>query len=105
MGRCQGIGRGSARPLVLTACSHDIRFPDPAFAGAIIGDAPVLEYYAASHPDRAVSVVGAIFEPDKYGFALPLHHRLTRQLSVEIIGAHERGQLAEIRERYFGENP
>lgn len=72
---------------------------------AIIGDAPVLEYYAASHPDRAVSVVGAIFEPDKYGFALPLHHRLTRQLSVEIIGAHERGQLAEIRERYFGENP
>ncbi|SMH44090.1 amino acid ABC transporter substrate-binding protein, PAAT family [Mesorhizobium australicum] len=72
---------------------------------AIIGDAPVLEYYATSHPDQAVSVVGAIFEPDKYGFALPLHHPLTRQLSVEIIGAHERGQIAEIRQRYFGESP
>jgi ABC-type amino acid transport substrate-binding protein len=36
---------------------------------AIVGDAPVLEYYAHSNPDVPVSVVGAIFEPDKYGFA------------------------------------
>ena len=72
---------------------------------AIVGDAPVLEYYASTHADQRVSVVGAIFEPDKYGFALPNNSTLTRALTVELIGAHERGQIEAIRTRYFGANP
>ena len=70
---------------------------------AIVGDAPVLEYYAASHPDVPVTVVGAIFEPDKYGFGLTLDNDLTRPLTVEIIGAHESGLLEELRSKYFGD--
>jgi polar amino acid transport system substrate-binding protein len=70
---------------------------------AIIGDAPVLEYYANSHPDVPVAVVGRIFEPDKYGFGLPLNNRLTRPLAVELIGAHESGLVAEIRSKFFGD--
>lgn len=71
---------------------------------AIVGDAPVLEYYA--HTTNApVSVVGAIFEPDKYGFGLPLHSELTRPLTVAIIGAHESGLVEELRIRYFGDTP
>jgi polar amino acid transport system substrate-binding protein len=70
---------------------------------AIVGDAPVLEYYANSHPEVPVSVVGAIFEPDKYGFGLPLGSDLTRPLTVEIIGTHESGLLDELRSRYFGD--
>lgn len=71
---------------------------------AIIGDAPVLEYYTHTH-DEPVSVVGAIFEPDKYGFGLQLNSDLTRPLTVAIIGAHERGLIEELKVRHFGESP
>jgi ABC-type amino acid transport substrate-binding protein len=68
---------------------------------AIVADAPVLEYYAATHPDEAVAVVGPIFEPDKYGFGLTLGSDLTRPLTVQLLGAHESGLLAELRAKYF----
>lgn len=72
---------------------------------AIIGDAPVLEYYAHTHTEQRVDVIGGVFEPDKYGFGLPLNSPLTRRLTVELIGAHERGFVEELRARYFGESP
>ena len=72
---------------------------------AIIGDAPVLEYHAHTHPALPLAVVGAIFEPDKYGFGLPHRSALTRPLTVELIGAHESGLIEEIRQTYFGDEP
>lgn len=72
---------------------------------AIIGDAPVLEYYAHTHPEDTVSVTGAIFEPDKYGFALPPGRDPTRALTLEVIGAYESGFIEDVRARYFGEEP
>lgn len=72
---------------------------------AIVGDAPVLEYHAHTHPQLPVSVVGAIFEPDKYGFGLPQGSTWTRPLTVELIGAHESGLIDGIRTRYFGNTP
>lgn len=69
---------------------------------AIIGDAPVLEYFAYTNPNRPLTVVGAIFEPDKYGFGLPQNSPLTRRLTVEIIGANESSELEELKARYFG---
>lgn len=69
---------------------------------AILGDAPVLEYYTHKNPGQGLTVVGPIFMPDKYAFGLPHDSELTRPLSVEIIGLHESGRLAEIRTRYFG---
>lgn len=69
---------------------------------AIVGDAPVLEYFAHEHPDRQLSVVGAIFKPDKYAFGLPRGSDLARELSVELIGAHDDNEIREIRTRYFG---
>jgi polar amino acid transport system substrate-binding protein len=71
---------------------------------AVVGDTPVLEYYAYTHPDARLEVVGTIFHPDKYGFGLPLNSPLTRPLSVAVIGAHEDGVIEDIRTRYFGEN-
>lgn len=70
---------------------------------AIVADAPVLEYYAHSHPEQAISVVGAIFEPDKYGFGLPSGSPLARPLTIALIGAHEAGRIDEIYGRYFAE--
>jgi ABC-type amino acid transport substrate-binding protein len=69
---------------------------------AIIADAPVLEYYAHTHPDLPVNVVGRLFEPDKYGFALPRHSPLARPLTIEVLGAHEHGVIEELRTKYFG---
>ena len=69
---------------------------------AIIGDAPVLEYYAYTHPDTPLDVVGRIFEPDKYGFALPRGSALTRPLTVTLLGAHESGLVEELDAKYFG---
>jgi ABC-type amino acid transport substrate-binding protein len=72
---------------------------------AIIGDAPVLEFYAHSHPEQRVDVIGGIFEPDKYGFGLPLNSPSTRRLTVELIGAHERGLVEQLHDKYFGVSP
>lgn len=72
---------------------------------AIVGDAPVLQYYAHTHPESSVAVVGRIFEPDKYGFGLPLHSALTRPVTVELLGNHEIGRVQELRSKYFGEAP
>jgi ABC-type amino acid transport substrate-binding protein len=72
---------------------------------AIVGDAPVLEYYSHTHPEHGVRVVGGIFEPDKYGFGLAHNSSLTRPLTVELLGAHERGTVEELHVKYFGESP
>lgn len=70
---------------------------------AIVGDAPVLEYYVHTNPGVPLRVVGPIFDPDKYGFGLPPNSQLTRPLSIELIGAHESEAIEEIRKRYFGD--
>lgn len=72
---------------------------------AIIGDAPVLEYYAHINPDQPVTVVGPIFAPDKYAFGLVHGSELRRPFTVELIGAHESGLIEEIRTQYFGNPP
>ncbi|MER9329626.1 transporter substrate-binding domain-containing protein [Mesorhizobium sp. M0488] len=69
---------------------------------AIIADAPVLEYYAYTHRNLPVRVVGRLFEPDKYGFALPLQSLLARPLTIELLGARDAGEIEALRTKYFG---
>lgn len=69
---------------------------------AIIADAPVLEYYAHTNPDLPVRVVGRLFERDKYGFALPLHSPLTREVTLAVLGAVDAGRVEELQVKYFG---
>ena len=69
---------------------------------AVVGDAPVLEYYAHSHPTADLEVVGPIFEPDKYGFALAHDSRWTRPMTLELLTAHETDLIEQLRVRYFG---
>ncbi len=72
---------------------------------AIVGDAPNLEYYAFSNPDRPVSVVGPIFQPEKYGFGIARSSNLARPVTLEILGAYEVEQIEALRAKYFGERP
>jgi ABC-type amino acid transport substrate-binding protein len=92
--------------------SHSFRNVDEAVEAlldgevvAIVGDAPVLEYYAHSHPERPVTVVGRIFEPDKYGFGMALRSGLTKRVTVELLGNHESGRVQNLRAKYFGDAP
>ncbi|MAB01047.1 MAG: ABC transporter substrate-binding protein [Stappia sp.] len=72
---------------------------------AVIGDKPVLEYHAHVNPDMPLKVVGAIFNPDKYGFGLPPGSPIRKPMTIEIVGAREDGTVRDIAAEYFGLNP
>lgn len=69
---------------------------------AIVGDAPVLEYFAHTHPNQPVRVVGNMFHPDKYGFGFPLQSELLRPVTLELLGLREAGAIRDLRVKYFG---
>ncbi len=69
---------------------------------AVVADAPVLEYYAHTHPNQGLGVVGPIFKPDKYGFALPLDNALTKSITVTLLRLKEEGVVEDLRVQYFG---
>ncbi|XSG83294.1 MAG: transporter substrate-binding domain-containing protein [Methyloligella sp. ZOD6] len=70
---------------------------------AIVADTGMLEYYAKTHADQPLTVVGRLFEPDKYAFGLPQGSPLRRPLTKEILGAHEDDEIEDLRLKYFGE--
>jgi polar amino acid transport system substrate-binding protein len=69
---------------------------------AVIADAPVLEYHVHTHPDLPLQVVGPLFQPDKYGFAVPQQSPLRSLLTVELLGALASGEVDDLKTRYFG---
>lgn len=69
---------------------------------ALVGDAPVLEYYAHTVPEQDVDVVGQLFAPEKYGFALSRDNPLTKTLTIEILLFKEDGTLEALDTKYFG---
>lgn len=69
---------------------------------AIVGDAPILEYYAHNNPAKKLTVVGNIFHPDKYGFGLPRGSRLEAPITLQILALRENGTLEKLRLGYFG---
>lgn len=69
---------------------------------AFVGDAPTLEYYEHSHPNADVAIVGPVFEPSKYGFALSLRSPYTRQINIDLLAAKEAGTVEDLRVEYFG---
>ena len=72
---------------------------------AVIADAPVLEYYKYRNSNAGVEIVGPIFEPEKYGFALsPGSDNLAEAVNLEIFDAKESGLVAKVRVSYFGNN-
>jgi len=84
-------------------CTALVPAPIAGEIDAVIGDAPVLEYYAHSVP--ALSVVGAIFHPDKYGFGFKLGDPLAHEITLQILDHQETGDLGVLRRKYFGNAP
>jgi len=72
---------------------------------AVVADNPALEYFAHTHPDLPLDVVGDTFDPEKYGFAFPPGSALTKPVSLGVIALRENGVLKEMKTRYFGFDP
>jgi polar amino acid transport system substrate-binding protein len=111
-GKTVGVFQGSASEDFVAATEIETRSYkdiDAAVAAmndgdidAIIGDAPVLEYFAYSRPYENVAVTGKIFHPDKYGFAFPADSDLARPVTLQLLKLIEDGTVENLRNRYFG---
>lgn len=71
---------------------------------AVLGDDPILRYYASENPDKRLKVVGRNITYDKYGFALPIKSELNRPITLAVLNAVDSGFIDELKIKYFGEN-
>lgn len=71
---------------------------------AVVYDAPVLHYFVNTATDNRFQVVGQLFEPEKYGIALPTDSPYREIINKAILRLQERGTYAELYTRWFGKN-
>ena len=69
---------------------------------AAIGDAPVVQFYAANDQYQTVVLVGELFEPDKFAFAVADNHESLEPINQALIELQKDGTVADIHSRYFG---
>jgi len=68
---------------------------------AVVYDRPVLQYYMRTHPDVELSLSAQEYEPQGYGFAIPIDSVLRRQIDIALVGMEEEGRLHAIGERWL----
>lgn len=69
---------------------------------AVVGSAPLLQYYDANHQQLSITEVGPVFSPYNYGFALAQGSPLRQPLNAALLRLQESGVLHEIGQKYFG---
>lgn len=69
---------------------------------AVVFDAPVLLYHAASAGRGNVEVVGPVFARQDYGIALRPGSRLRQDINTTILTIMEDGRYAELQTKWFG---
>ncbi|MEL1265886.1 transporter substrate-binding domain-containing protein [Pseudoxanthomonas putridarboris] len=110
-GRPVGVAAGSAAerfaidtgltPVRYRGMEEAARLLARGDVAAIVGDAPLLEYYAHAYPEAGLEVVGRLFNPDKYGFVMRHGSALQKPLAIRLLRLREGGQLEALRSRYF----
>jgi ABC-type amino acid transport substrate-binding protein len=68
---------------------------------AIVYDAPVLQYYAATAGNGALIVVGSPFKREDYGIALPPGSPYEEQINQALLEIKKKGTYDEIANRWF----
>jgi len=68
---------------------------------AVVHDAPILAYYAATRGRGRVHVVGEMLQPEKYGIAFPQGSPLVEPVNRVLLKLREDGTIAAIHERWF----
>ena len=70
---------------------------------AVVHDAPVLAYYANTDGRGSAQLAGRIFQPQKYGIALPEGSPLTEPINRALLQIRENGTYENIYAKWFGE--
>ena len=70
-------------------------------AEAIVYDAPVLQYYAATSGNPSLQVVGTPFDAEYYGIALPTDSPHKEQLNKAILEIIENGTFEELITKWY----
>lgn len=71
---------------------------------AMVHDAPIVAYYAATIGKGRFVTVGRLFNPEKYGIALPSGSERTEPINLALLQLRENGTYANLVEKWFGEN-
>ena len=66
---------------------------------AVVGDAPLLLYYASQEPD--VKVVGRLFAKQKYGIAIPQDSPYREQINRVLLRLKEKGVVGDLDTKWF----
>ncbi|WP_158275543.1 transporter substrate-binding domain-containing protein [Maritimibacter sp. 55A14] len=69
---------------------------------AVVHDAPILSYYAQTAENGAFTTVGRVFQPEKYGIALPQGSAMREDIDQALLLLRENGTYEAIRRRWFG---
>ncbi len=70
---------------------------------AIVYDAPVLLYYASTAGKGKVETVGATFQEETYGIALPIGSPLRKQINEALLTLKQDGTYDTLYQKWFGE--
>ena len=68
---------------------------------AIVFEAPTLQYWAARRGRDTVEVVGPVFNPERYGIAVPLGSPLRKSINTALLEMAEDGSYEALRARWF----
>jgi len=68
---------------------------------AIVYNSWTLRYIDKQHPELPITEVGPLFEPRKFGFALPQGSPLRMQINLELLKLYEAGYLNQLSSEYF----
>ncbi len=70
---------------------------------AIVGDEPILKYYAQTIGKGKVKIVGQKFRPEKYGALFPEGSELRESFDLSLIEMQEDGTYQKLLSAYFGD--
>lgn len=71
-------------------------------ADAVVYDRPMLRYHLSEHPDVALALSEASYQPQGYGFALRPGSQLAQPLDVAILRLRQAGTIDSLADKWLG---
>ncbi len=112
IGKRVGVGANSAMSKFLDVTNIPYRAYDDFLAAlaaveageidATIGDAPIVQYYAAHAGAGKVQLAGAVFQADKFGIALPTGSDMLEPVNTTLLDIKEDGTYERLQAKWFG---
>lgn len=72
-------------------------------ADALVFDRPALQYFLRNSADNKMLLSEASYEPQGYGFVLPLGSPLEHRLNIALLELEERGEIDRIAKQWLGD--